>query len=455
MPCFPRRQHSSQSIAGDIDQPITIALMGGTGTGKSSLINLVSGSSFAVGDGLKSCTSTVNATKPFKVNGTSSYFVLVDTPGFDDTTISDVDMLKLIAKYFADEFKSGRRLHGVIYLHRISDVRMGGTSRKNFVMFQKLCGSAVLPNVVIATTMWDDVDPEVGAARERQLREDEIFFKPVLEKGASLVRHTHTQSSAAAILRSFVPKSRIILRIQEELVTLGVDIQDTDACQALSQERSSLERKYSQELIRIEQGLEEAKAEHDMEEEEELLSAKNELTAALLKMEQQWQSLASGLSTNWETRSEGYIEWPRISSPTGTDFVKIDKLDVRNQLRDDAESHNGRVPCWSDAPPQTKGFTPLHFLKVIGIETTGQAHPKKTLTKSRWERDLRIKFKGTMEPVRFQNRNKEVKTFSHGSEENARIWIRIRSGLYFYLSLLERHPRLTVFHGEKKRSATI
>ena len=98
---------------------IDARVMGATGSGKSSVrsfsfsksrignshpryvqfINLVSGSRLEVSDGLKSCTKDVRMADAFKLNGRS--VVLVDTPGFDDTTISDTDILKKIAVFLA------------------------------------------------------------------------------------------------------------------------------------------------------------------------------------------------------------------------------------------------------------------------------------------------------------------------------------------------------------------
>lgn len=46
-----------------------------------------------------SCTETVAATQPFYVDGRK--VVLVDTPGFDDTTKTDSEILKLIADFLS------------------------------------------------------------------------------------------------------------------------------------------------------------------------------------------------------------------------------------------------------------------------------------------------------------------------------------------------------------------
>lgn len=97
--------------------------MGATGSGKSSVclffptfccvtekthclylrltqfINLASGSDLRVSGGLQSCTNSVQATAPFDLD--DRRVVLIDTPGFDDTTQSDTDVLRTIAAFLA------------------------------------------------------------------------------------------------------------------------------------------------------------------------------------------------------------------------------------------------------------------------------------------------------------------------------------------------------------------
>ena len=91
--------------------------MGATGSGKSTVstvflaitfrsssdrlqfINLASGSSLRVGMGLESCTAEVKLADKFTLDGRS--VTLIDTPGFDDTTKSDSDILEMIAAFLA------------------------------------------------------------------------------------------------------------------------------------------------------------------------------------------------------------------------------------------------------------------------------------------------------------------------------------------------------------------
>ena len=62
-------------------------------------INLASDSSLRVGINLESCTDEVNTADAFPLDGRP--VVLIDTPGFDDSSKSDTEVLKLIAAYLA------------------------------------------------------------------------------------------------------------------------------------------------------------------------------------------------------------------------------------------------------------------------------------------------------------------------------------------------------------------
>lgn len=47
--------------------------------------------------GLESCTNEVQTSQPFMLD--NNRIILIDTPGFDDTTKSDTEVLKMIAAY--------------------------------------------------------------------------------------------------------------------------------------------------------------------------------------------------------------------------------------------------------------------------------------------------------------------------------------------------------------------
>ncbi|KZP22936.1 hypothetical protein FIBSPDRAFT_786634, partial [Athelia psychrophila] len=219
--------------------------MGATGSGKSTFINLISGSKLHVGTGFGSCTSDVEETAPFICEGRS--VVLLDTPGFDDTTKSDTDILKMIATFLTCTYAQGATLRGVIYMHRIGDVRMGGIAVRNFSMFRKLCGDKSLKNVAIVTNFWSEVDPAKGAAREAELRSDDMFFKPVLDKQAKLLRHDGTLAGARMIVGEIIMKNHpIALDIQVELEDDQKSILETAAGTTLY--RELVEQLYKHEI---------------------------------------------------------------------------------------------------------------------------------------------------------------------------------------------------------------
>ena len=62
-------------------------------------INLASRSNLRIGMNLISCTAEVQLADQFVLDGRK--VILIDTPGFDDTTKSDTDILKMIAAFLA------------------------------------------------------------------------------------------------------------------------------------------------------------------------------------------------------------------------------------------------------------------------------------------------------------------------------------------------------------------
>ncbi|TFY58555.1 hypothetical protein EVG20_g8101 [Dentipellis fragilis] len=275
------------------DDEVITGVMGATGSGKSTFINVASGSNLEVGRGLQSCTSQVQLAPPFYLQGRP--VTLIDTPGFDDTNMSDTDVLRAIAVFLAATYERGMKLAGIIYMHRISDVRVGGVSRKNFKLFRELCGTSVLSNVLLVTNMWGAVDPAVGAAREAELSSEDKFFKPVLDKGARLRRHMNTAASAYAILMEFLNGNPAPLRIQRELVVDKKDISQTAAGAVIG-------RELQKEIKQLRRDAREVRAELQAAEEQEDWYAKEEL-------EQQEQALCKqidGKENKWRALTQEF-----------------------------------------------------------------------------------------------------------------------------------------------------
>lgn len=296
------------------DEEIRIIVMGRSGAGKSSFINLASNSRLRVGSSLESCTESVELSEPFELQGRR--IRLIDTPGFDDSSKSDAEVLSTIANFLANEYRNGRKLSGLIYFHRISDVRMGAISKRNFVMFQKLCGSAALANVVLATTRWSEVKQAVGEGRETELRTKVAFFKPVIDAGAPLVRYMRTPESAMEILNHLVGKPAIPLLIQKEMVDGGKRLSETEAGQALQSEIAEQVRRHEEDMRTLLEELEDIKQGND-EGTQELDAEVKELREKVLRLKEETQKISSAQlpsATSNVIPGKDIVETPRPPS---------------------------------------------------------------------------------------------------------------------------------------------
>ena len=90
-------------------------------------------------------------------NGKQYNVYLVDTPGFDDTEMSDTDVLYKFVEWLQLQAQNKLKLSGLIYLHRITDNRMPGSATRNLSMMLKLVGEENLKNVVLVTSRWEKV----------------------------------------------------------------------------------------------------------------------------------------------------------------------------------------------------------------------------------------------------------------------------------------------------------
>ncbi|KAG9604379.1 hypothetical protein KCU77_g1209, partial [Aureobasidium melanogenum] len=251
-----RRGTQSSTTAGastrsPVDEPVVIAVCGMTGSGKSNFISKLTGKDVGIGHGLRSQTDQVYQSDiPFE----GRHVTLVDTPGFADTSISDTDVLKMIAGFMASSYESGVLLSGIIYLHDITHTRVEGPSLRNIHMFQKLCGENGLKNVILATTMWDKAknDPEREGefiTREKELTED--FWVRMIERGSQVRRYWNDRGTAEDLIRELVRHKPVALDIQSELVDEHKDLVDTAAGSFIDEGLEKLHKKYQEELDEV------------------------------------------------------------------------------------------------------------------------------------------------------------------------------------------------------------
>ncbi|KAF1850456.1 uncharacterized protein K460DRAFT_412159 [Cucurbitaria berberidis CBS 394.84] len=206
-----------------------ILVMGVTGSGKSYFINKLAQGSVTEGAGLRSETETCQIVR---VGVGRHEVAVVDTPGFDDTTRSDAEILEEVTEFLCTQYELGIPLKGIIYMHRITDNKMSGSAQRYFEMFNCLCGERNFGNVVLLTTMWSELKEEgKGLERERELRRD--FWNAMSAKGSTIRRFDGSSSMAGAFICRLMRKENIVLDIQNELVEQGKRLEETKAGKVL------------------------------------------------------------------------------------------------------------------------------------------------------------------------------------------------------------------------------
>jgi hypothetical protein len=181
------------------------------------------------------------------VPGLQKRVCLVDTPGFDDTNRSDAEILQEIAFWLVTSYEVGIRLSGIIYLHRITDVRLGGSAVRGLKIFKAICGADNFHGVTMATTFWDKVD-DFNRAREdnKQLMSNANFWKDLVDGKCTTRSLTAGKTSAIELITAIAHSNkRLVLSMQRQLVDQGLRIYDTDAGKVLQeswfQEKSGLQ----------------------------------------------------------------------------------------------------------------------------------------------------------------------------------------------------------------------
>lgn len=223
------------------EDDIVVVVMGQTGVGKSTFIHYLLQNAALdpsverplIGEELDSCTVNL---EPFVIpngpNGTNR-LVIVDTPGFDDTFTADSEILRRIAEWLASSYSKDMKLGGVIYLHDMSQPRMLGTTRKNFEMFEVLCGTDAAKAVVLGMTKSEGLPSDVRKKREQQLHAK--FWTEMLSGGAHMERFKKTNESAWKLLYLILGS-----RINQQLHPIILQIQ-RELAESHSQNRNELE----------------------------------------------------------------------------------------------------------------------------------------------------------------------------------------------------------------------
>ncbi|KAI5988354.1 hypothetical protein EDD15DRAFT_2172483 [Pisolithus albus] len=178
--------------------------MGPAGSGKSSFISkAIGGADEGVGHDLweGSYTKEVRAAKCV-IDGLP--IILVDVPAFGGA-MPDVSILTRVSEWL-DQVHHGRiLLSAILLLHPITDNRLRWTPLKHLRLFEKLCGKESMARTGLVTTMWDEVDENVGKERLADLKSN--HWKAMIALGSKTYRFWNTREAARELLQEVISKS--------------------------------------------------------------------------------------------------------------------------------------------------------------------------------------------------------------------------------------------------------
>jgi len=292
--------------------PQIILVMGVTGVGKSTFIKYATGCDVVVGHGQSSCEYGQIDAKDFRANhyvlqtGTAKVqcfqipqtnFFLMDTPGFDDTHISDTQILREIAQALLDSFNDKAEIQGALYIHPVVEARMRGSGVKNLRMFKKVLGMNGMKNCRLVTTKWKLVEEAVGADREKELCESDDFWRPLVRAGATTVRFDDSTESAMNILGPLVFGPSFEPQLLGELRD-GTTLPQTEAGQVVNDDVEEATKAHATELKELEKEKMEALAQKDFEYAAQLEEEKKKHQAKVDQLEKDRKMLDTPITSS-------------------------------------------------------------------------------------------------------------------------------------------------------------
>ena len=91
-----------------------------------------------------------------------------------------------------------------------------------------MTGPAYSDNIVLGTTFWDSVDEQLGMERQLKLQTVPELWGSAFDRGSKVMK-MNDKCSITQLLHVFAESRPVTLRIQEEMITQNLPLQETEA----------------------------------------------------------------------------------------------------------------------------------------------------------------------------------------------------------------------------------
>ncbi|RYP47908.1 hypothetical protein DL768_006124 [Monosporascus sp. mg162] len=166
-----------------------------------------------------------------------------------------------------------------------------GSARKNLFMFKKLCGTEILQNVLLVSTMWENVEESDGVRRESELINTPEFWGVMAQNGAIVRRHYNTQESAVRLIRHFENYPKQVMSIQKEMVHENKRLDETEAGRELETELRKEREKFKKDLAEAQEMMKQALEARDQESEDMLRKYQDDTSKKIQMLIQEREKL--------------------------------------------------------------------------------------------------------------------------------------------------------------------
>lgn len=234
-----------------------------------------------------------------------------------ELTTLDTDVLKQLAFWLGEAYKTTVQLSGIIYLHRITDDRMSGSSLRNLTMFKKLCGENAFQHIKLATTMWKNLNGpnlsyDTGVAREKELLDRKEWWGLMCERGSSVVRHDGTKECAMEMIEDLIQRRNqggpVVLDIQKEMVDDKLSLEETAAGQAVDKELHIAKQKFEEQIADLQESYDEALKDRDEQLAELLREQREDLEKKLQRAGEAQENLKVTFEKLCAEKTEEYAQ---------------------------------------------------------------------------------------------------------------------------------------------------